>query len=211
MSIGMQKITIRYRARFEGKRKAKRDAKEVGDQLDRVAGAGGLTQQAQQDLNMALITGLDLISVAQLVRFSAKDINDIFVEGEDILGNSLSLATSLLLLTFRITNMMKYMVQLQAIAAALQGTLGLGLGIGALGLIGAYGLKQLRLYRQEMYHLNMEANKAIHFQRELSGELGRTTFTYSKQMQEQIGSNRASARKELEERANREKYFRTIG
>jgi hypothetical protein len=174
--MALQKNYIKNIFKNQGIRKSKQEAKELSDELDKVKEREKTVQDMSVTINQGIYSTLNWISIIQLLRFSYIDLNQIFNEGELTLGNVLSLATSAALLVGRLNQMLATTVKLQAVASLLTGTFGKALGIGVLFLGASRVAASIKNHTKAMQELNRETLLAITYQKELSGELGRTAF-----------------------------------
>ena len=135
---------------LRGATRAKAEAEDVLKTLDQIEDLRERTiPRATSDLKRQLRMGLDVISVLQLARFTMEDLSDL-VTGKGGLGDILSLATSSILLLYRLQTLLEMNIALGAtlqtiISSIPLGPVGLALGVGALvGGLGAYYLTRPR-------------------------------------------------------------------
>lgn len=154
-------INIITRMQMRGASRSKSEAQSVTKEYKEVQGLmDDIDGKRPQIRNMSMDL-LNAVSVAQLLRFSIKDVQDL-AEGKDFFGNLLSLMTSLILLQFRLGQLMDANIAKATVLAAATATGLSPMGLAAIGLTVVGGGIVVGLGLQQQQRMaEIEADRAL--------------------------------------------------
>jgi len=115
---------------MRGRGRAKAEAKSIAKEFRDIQTYMDDLEARQPQMRNLGLEALNVVSVLQLTRFAIKDIQDL-ASGKGGIGDILSLSTSLLLLQFRLNQLLQTNIALSGTLATVSAATGLGpLGLG---------------------------------------------------------------------------------